>query len=112
MPPWSCSVWLSPVQAVVLPITDKQLEYAKQVEARLKAAGVRVELDDRKEKVQLKIRDAQLQKVPYMLVVGGREAEADSVSVRHRKHGDQGVQKTDEFIAKIAQLIESKTAAD
>ena len=105
-------VWLSPVQAVVLPITDKQLEYAKQVEARLKAAGVRVELDDRKEKVQLKIRDAQLQKVPYMLVVGGREAEADSVSVRHRKHGDQGVQKTDEFIAKITQLIESKTAAD
>jgi threonyl-tRNA synthetase len=105
-------VWLAPVQAVVLPITDKQLEYAQQVEARLKAAGVRVELDDRKEKVQLKIRDAQLQKVPYMLVVGGREAEADSVSVRHRKHGDQGVKKTDDFIASITALIESKSAAD
>jgi len=105
-------VWLAPVQAVVLPITDKQLDYAKQVEARLKAAGVRVELDDRKEKVQLKIRDAQLQKVPYMLVVGGREAEADSVSVRHRKHGDQGVKTTDEFISSITALIESKSAAD
>jgi threonyl-tRNA synthetase len=105
-------VWLSPVQAVVLPITDKQLEYAQEVTKRLKDAGVRVELDDRKEKVQLKIRDAQMQKVPYMLVVGGREAEADSVSVRHRKHGDQGVQKTDDFIAQITKLIETNAATE
>ena len=105
-------VWLSPVQAMVLPITDKQLEYAKVVTQRLKDAGVRVELDDRKEKVQLKIRDAQMQKVPYMLVIGGREAEVDSVAVRHRKHGDQGIKKTDEFIADLLQQIESKSAGD
>ncbi len=105
-------VWLSPVQAVVLPITDKQLDYAREVEQRLKAAGVRVELDDRKEKVQLKIRDAQMQKVPYMLVVGGREAEADSVAVRHRKHGDLGVKKTGDFIADIVKMIEAKSGAD
>jgi len=105
-------VWLSPVQAMVLPITDRQLEYAKVVTQRLKDAGIRVELDDRKEKVQLKIRDAQMQKVPYMLVVGGREAEADSVAVRHRKHGDQGIKKTDEFIADLLKLIESKSTAD
>jgi threonyl-tRNA synthetase len=105
-------VWLSPIQATVLPITDKQLDYAKVVTQRLKDAGVRVELDDRKEKVQLKIRDAQMQKVPYMLVIGGREAEADSVAVRHRKHGDQGVKKTDEFIADLLKLIESKSASE
>jgi threonyl-tRNA synthetase len=105
-------VWLSPVQAVVLPITDKQLEYAQVVTQRLKDAGVRVELDDRKEKVQLKIRDAQMQKVPYMLVVGGREAEADSLAVRHRKHGDLGIKKTDEFIADLLKLIDEKSTVD
>ena len=81
-------VWLAPVQATVLPITDKQLDYAKQVRDKLEAAGIRVTLDDRSEKVNLKIRDAQLQKVPFMLVVGGREAEDGTVSVRHRKHAD------------------------
>ena len=105
-------VWLSPVQATVLPITDRQLDYARVVTQRLKDAGVRVELDDRKEKVQLKIRDAQMQKIPYMLVIGGREAEADSVAVRHRKHGDQGIRKTDEFIADLLQQIETKSTAD
>ena len=84
-------VWLAPVQAVVMPITDRQLEYAKTVHAKLEAAGFRSHLDDRKEKVNLKIRDAQMQKVPYMLVCGDREAEAGTVSVRHRKHADMGV---------------------
>ncbi|HYP06297.1 MAG TPA: threonine--tRNA ligase, partial [Bryobacteraceae bacterium] len=105
-------VWLAPVQATVLPITDKQLEYAKQVRDRLTAAGVRVTLDDRSEKVNLKIRDAQMQKVPYMLVVGGREAEQGMVSVRHRKHADLGVKSVDEFIADIRQLIDSKTSTE
>jgi threonyl-tRNA synthetase len=105
-------VWLAPVQVSVLPITDRQLEYAKQVEARLKEAGVRVELDDRKEKVQLKIRDAQMQKVPYMLVIGGREAESGAVAVRHRKHGDQGVKPLEEFITGLKQLIDSKAASE
>ncbi|MGH9657142.1 MAG: His/Gly/Thr/Pro-type tRNA ligase C-terminal domain-containing protein, partial [Bryobacteraceae bacterium] len=69
-------MWLAPVQAAVLPITDRQAGYAREVEAKLAAAGVRVEVDDRSEKVNLKIREAQLQKIPYMLVIGDREAQA------------------------------------
>src|SRR5271168_3814987 len=94
-------VWLAPEQAVVLPITDRHLEYAHKVKDRLVGAGLRARLDDRSEKVNLKIRDAQLQKIPYMLVVGDREAQNDSVSVRNRKHGDQGAQSVDEFLAGI-----------
>jgi threonyl-tRNA synthetase len=105
-------VWLAPVQATVLPITDKQLDYAKQVRDKLEAAGVRVTLDDRSEKVNLKIRDAQMQKVPYMLVVGGREAEQGMVSVRHRKQADLGVKPVDEFIADIRKLIDSKSSTE
>jgi threonyl-tRNA synthetase len=105
-------VWLAPVQVAVLPITDKQLDYGKEVEQKLLAAGIRVELDDRKEKVQLKIRDAQLQKIPYMLVLGGREAEAGTVSVRHRKHADMGVKPLDQFIAEIRQLIDTKAVSE
>jgi len=105
-------VWLAPVQAAVMPITDRQQEYAKTVHAKLEAAGLRVHLDDRKEKVNLKIRDAQMQKVPYMLVVGDREAEAGTVSVRHRKHADMGVKPLDQFIAEVSQLIASKSATE
>jgi threonyl-tRNA synthetase len=105
-------VWLAPVQAVVLPITDKQNEYAKDVLARLKDAGIRAELDDRKEKVNFKIREAQLQKVPYMLVVGDREAQTGAVAVRNRKHGDQGAKPLDQFIAEVTALVESKATAD
>jgi threonyl-tRNA synthetase len=105
-------VWLAPVQAVVLPITDRHTEYAQKVTKRLENAGLRVSLDDRKEKVNLKIRDAQLQKVPYMLVVGDREAQNDSVSVRNRKHGDQGAQTVDEFLAAIGKLIETKARTE
>jgi len=105
-------VWLAPVQAVVLPITDRHTEYAQKVNKRLEDAGLRVSLDDRKEKVNLKIRDAQLQKVPYMLVVGDREAQNDSVSVRNRKHGDQGAQTVDEFLAAIGKLIETKARTE
>jgi threonyl-tRNA synthetase len=101
-------VWLAPVQAVVLPITDRHAEYAQKVVDQLQAAGLRAELDDRKEKVNLKIRDAQLQKIPYMLVVGDREAQDGSVSVRNRKHADQGAQKVEEFLAGIQRLIDSK----
>lgn len=105
-------VWLAPVQAIVLPITDRQAEYAKKVHAELDAAGFRVELDDRKEKVNLKIREAQLQKVPYMLVVGDREAEAGTVSVRHRKQADLGVKPLAEFIATLRGQVESKSVVD
>ena len=105
-------VWLAPVQAEVFPITDRHLEYARKVTARLEQAGVRVHLDDRKEKVNLKIREAQLQKVPYMLVVGDREAETGAVSVRHRKHGDLGAKPLEEFLAGITELIATKNNAE
>ena len=105
-------VWLAPVQAMVLPITDRQLDYARQVRDRLVAAGVRAQVDERSEKVNLKIREAQLQKTPYMLVIGDREAQAGQVAVRHRKHGDQGAKPLDEFVAEIRRLIDSKTATD
>jgi threonyl-tRNA synthetase len=101
--------WLAPVQATVLPITDKQLPYANEVAEKLKAAGVRVTVDDRSEKVNLKIRDAQMQKVPYMLVIGGREAEAGQVSVRHRKRADLGPTPVDDFIQTITAEIAAKT---
>ncbi|MDQ2844278.1 MAG: threonine--tRNA ligase [Acidobacteriota bacterium] len=105
-------VWLAPVQAIVLPITDKQNDYAKQVQSKLIAAGVRAELDDRSEKVNFKIREAQLQKIPYMLVVGGREAEHGQVSVRNRKHADQGVKTVEEFLADLKVLIDTKAVSE
>ena len=102
-------VWLAPVQAIVLPITDRQLEYSRQVRDRLVAAGIRATVDERSEKVNLKIRDAQLQKIPFMLVVGDREQQSGQVAVRNRKHGDQGVKSVDEFLAEIQKLIAAKT---
>jgi len=105
-------LWLAPVQTVVMPITDRQLEYAQKVQARLVAAGIRSHLDDRKEKVNLKIRDAQMQKVPYMLVVGEREAEAGAVSVRHRKHADMGARPLEDFIADVTKLVETKSTVE
>jgi len=103
-------VWLAPVQAAVLPITDKQAGYAHEVAEKLKAAGVRVSVDDRNEKVNLKIREAQLQKVPYMLVVGGREADAAQVAVRHRKRGDLGPTSVEEFIRIVTGEIAAKSS--
>jgi threonyl-tRNA synthetase len=105
-------VWLAPVQAIVLPITDRQIEYARRVKERLEKADVRTTIDDRSEKVNLKIRDAQLQKIPYMLVVGDREAQADQVAVRNRKHGDLGAKPLDDFIADIRKLIDTKAVAE
>ncbi len=105
-------LWLAPVQTVVMPITDRQFEYAKKVHERLEAAGLRSHLDDRKEKVQLKIRDAQLQKVPYMLVVGDREAEAGAVSVRHRKHGDMGAKPLEQFVDEVTELVATKNVVE
>jgi threonyl-tRNA synthetase len=105
-------LWLAPVQTVVMPITDRQLEYAQKIHARLEAAGLRSHLDDRKEKVQLKIRDAQMQKVPYMLVVGDREAESGAVSVRHRKHGDLGAKPLEQFVADVTELVATKNVSE
>ena len=105
-------LWLAPVQATVLPITDRNVEYARKVHARLEAAGLRSHLDDRNEKVNLKIREAQLQKVPYMLVVGDREAEAETVSVRHRKHADMGAKPLQQFVEEVCKLVESKNVTE
>ena len=105
-------VWLAPIQAAVLPITDKQMDYARQVKNEMAAAGIRVWLDERSEKINLKIRDAQLQKIPYMIVVGGREAEQGTVSVRHRKLGDLGVKPIADSIAEIKLKMDSKQTTD
>jgi threonyl-tRNA synthetase len=92
-------LWLAPVQVIVLPIADRHGDYARQVESRLAAAGLRVERDDRQEKINLKIREAQLQKVPYMLVVGDREAADGTVAVRRRAGGDLGARPVEAFVA-------------
>ncbi len=86
----------------------KSIEYAKKVEARLQEAGFRVHLDDRNEKLQAKIRDAQMQKIPYMLVIGGKEAEAGTVAVRHRSKGDLGPRPLEEFVADLRKEIDSR----
>jgi threonyl-tRNA synthetase len=105
-------VWLAPVQAIVLPITDRQLEFARSVQKQLDAAGIRATVDERSEKVNLKIRDAQLQKIPFMLVVGDREQQNGQVAVRNRKHGDQGAKPVAECIAAIRALIDSKAVSE
>jgi threonyl-tRNA synthetase len=105
-------VWLAPVQVIVLPIADRHLEYAKKVREQLNAAGLRTELDERAEKVNYKIREAQMQKIPYMLVVGDREAENGTVGVRNRKHGDQGAKPIGEFLAGIRNLIETRAGSE
>jgi threonyl-tRNA synthetase len=102
-------VWLSPVQAKIIPITDAQHDYANQVLSQLKEQGIRVEIDDRPEKMQSKIRDAQLEKIPFMLVIGGREAESGSVAVRQRDGQDLGAVKSEEFLTQIKDLINTKS---
>jgi threonyl-tRNA synthetase len=105
-------VWLAPVQATVLPIAERHLDYCRQVRSQLEAAGIRADVDNRNEKVNLKIREAQLQKIPYMLVVGDREAQNGQVSVRNRKHGDRGVKSVAEFIGEVRQLIDTKSGEE
>jgi threonyl-tRNA synthetase len=101
-------LWLAPVQAVVLPIADRHLEYARKVRESLKTAGLRVDLDERQEKIGYKIREAQLQKIPYMLVVGDREAAEGTVSVRTRTGGDQGPKSVEDFAKLAHEEIELK----
>ena len=101
--------WLAPVQVKLLPIADRHQEYLEGVRARLEAHGIRCELDDRSEKIGFKIRSAQLEKVPYMLVAGDKDIENGVVSVRSRKDGEQGSCTVDEFIANIEKEISSKS---
>ena len=101
-------LWLAPIQAVVLPIADRHLPYAETVKERLRTEGLRVDLDARQEKIGSKIREAQLQKVPYMLVIGDRESAEGTVSVRTRAGGDQGASPIDAFIASAREEIARK----
>ena len=102
-------MWLSPTQVAVLPIGYEQHEYAEAINAKLEAAGIRTFLDERNEKIGYKIRSAQLEKIPYMLVIGANEVEAGTVAVRSRKEGDLGAMSGDEFLAKA--LVEISTKA-
>jgi threonyl-tRNA synthetase len=103
-------LWLAPVQGVVLPIADRHLAYGASVRDQVRAAGLRVQLDERQEKIGYKIREAQLQKVPYMLVVGDREAAEGRVSVRARTAGDLGASSVDDFISKARDEITRKAS--
>lgn len=103
-------VWIAPLQVKILPITDRQEEYAKALCAKMKEAGIRVAVDDRNEKIGYKIREAQMEKVPYMLIVGEKEASENLVAVRRRDKGDMGAIPADEFIQTVVEDIQNKTA--
>lgn len=100
--------WLAPVQVKLLPIADRHLDYLYEVKKQLEAVGIRCEVDDRSEKIGFKIRSAQLEKVPYMLLVGDKDIEANTVSVRSRKNGDEGAVTAEEFIQRIVEEVEAK----
>jgi threonyl-tRNA synthetase len=104
-------LWLAPVQVEICPVSDKVSDYAKHVTETLKRHNIRVHLDDRNEKLPAKIRDAQMQKIPYMLVVGAKEAEAGTVSVRHRSKGDLGPKPLAEVVTSLQQEIESRATS-
>ncbi len=100
--------WIAPVQIKMLPIADRHLDYVYDVKKKFEAAGLRVEVDDRSEKIGFKIRAAQLEKVPYMIIAGDKDIENGTISVRSRKDGEQGAMSVDEFIAKITEEVENK----
>jgi len=102
-------VWLSPVQAMLIPIADRHVEYATAAASRLREAGIRTAVDASSERMNAKIRNAQLQKIPYMLVVGDREQEADAVALRLRSEEDLGAKPVDEVIAMIRGVIDAKS---
>lgn len=100
--------WLAPVQVKLLPIADRHLDYLYEVKKALEAKGIRCEIDDRSEKIGFKIRSAQLEKVPYMILAGDKDIEANTISVRSRKNGDEGATTLDEFLARILEEVETK----
>lgn len=102
-------LWLAPEQVKIIPISDKQLDYAKDLLSKLEAAHIRASIDDRSEKMGYKIRQAQLEKIPYMLVVGDKEMEDETVSVRSRKDGDIGKMSADDLVSKLVEEIETKS---
>ena len=102
-------MWLAPTQVKLLPVADRHLDYVYEIKNVLEAQGMRVEVDSRSEKIGYKIREAQLEKVPYMFIIGDKDIEAQTVSVRHRKNGDLGAMKLEEFIEKAVEEINTKT---
>ena len=100
--------WLAPVQVKLLPIADRHLDYLYDIKKKLEAEGIRCEIDDRSEKIGFKIRAAQLEKVPYMLIAGDKDIENGTVSVRSRKDGEQGAEDIDTFLAKILEEVKAK----
>jgi len=100
--------WLAPVPAIVLPITDRHVDYARAIAGRMQADGLRAEYDDRSESVGRKIRDAELRKIPYMLVVGDREQESEQVAVREHRRGDVGSEPVGAFIARLSELVKTR----
>jgi len=102
-------LWLSPTQVEVLPVSEKYADYAMDVAEKLSDTGIRVEVDHSSEKLGYKIRKAQLQKTPYILVVGEKEMTGRNVSVRSRKEGDIGVESINQFIEKVYKQVEEKT---
>jgi threonyl-tRNA synthetase len=103
-------IWLAPVQAVVIPISERHQNYAQQIGRQLVKADLRAEVDDRNEKMGFKIRSAQTQKIPYMLVVGDKELQSGEVSVRNRFLGDEGCQSLESFVQKIGELVKNRSA--
>lgn len=101
-------LWIAPEQVKIIPIADRHLDWAYEVKAALRAKGIRCEIDDRNEKVGKKIREATLDKIPYMLTIGDNEVNAKTVSVRTRKGEDQGVMNLDDLLAKLGKEIEDK----
>jgi len=102
-------IWLAPVQVELMPIADRHNEFTAKVAAELKKRGIRVEVDDRSEKIGFKIREAQLQKIPYMLVIGDKEVETENVSIRCRKRGDIGTMSVSDFCNMVEKEIREKT---
>jgi threonyl-tRNA synthetase len=105
-------LWLAPTQVAVIPVAERHHEYARSVEVRLREKGLRVHVDDRSEKMGYKIREAQVQKVPYMLVVGDKEASAGTVAVRHRHAGDLGAMDVFAIAERIARLSSERALVE
>lgn len=101
-------LWMAPLQVMIMPISDRQLDYAYDLRRKLEEKGIRCEIDDRNEKIGYKIRSAQLEKTPYMLVLGDKEMEGGLVAVRSRREGDLGTMKIDEIVAKLVEEVEKK----
>ena len=101
-------LWLSPIQVMILTVADRHTDYAYEVKKQLEEKGLRVDIDDRNEKIGYKIRQSQLEKIPYMIILGDKDVEAQTISVRHRKDGDLGAMKVDEFVAMVKEEIDSK----